>query len=153
MRGPASTATLREDARRLLELLHAMAASAFRPILWKRAVELELTYAQAQVLLYVQRRPGCPASAVARAFGVTLPAVSRVIERLTDKGLLLRQEDPRDRRQSRLRVTRAGETLARELESVQVAGLAAALRRLSPDARRRALAALGVLVAATTREA
>lgn len=64
---PVSPPSVHDDARRLLELLQAMVSSAFRPILWKRALEMALTYAQAQVLFYVQRHPGCPQSSVARA--------------------------------------------------------------------------------------
>src|SRR5437867_516694 len=103
------------------------------PILWKRALELELTYAQAQVLFYVQRHPGCPLSAVARAYAVTRPAISQVVDRLAEKRFLVRQEDPRDRRAARLRLTREGDTLARELADAQVSGLGAVLARLSMD--------------------
>ena len=144
--------TLPEDARRLLELLQAMVSSAFRPILWKRALELELTYAQAQVLSYVQRHPGCPMSAVARAYGVTLPAISQVVERVAEKRFLLREEDPRDRRATRLRLTRDGDALVRELEGAQLAGLTGVLTRLSADERRKLIAGLDALVSAAIPE-
>ncbi len=145
--------TLHDDARRLLALLQAVASSAFRPILWKRALELELTYAQAQVLFHVHRHPGCPMSAVARAYAVTPPAISQVVDRLTEKRFLLRQEDPRDRRATRLRLTRDGDVLVRELEGAQIAGLAAVLDRLSADERRKLIAGLDALVSATAAEA
>lgn len=150
---PAPTPTLRHDARRLLELLHAMASSAFRPVLWKRALELELTYAQAQVLFFVERHPGCPASQVARAYAVSLPAISQVVDRLSERRFLVREEDPSDRRATRLRLTRAGETLAHELEATQVEGLATLLRRLSGDERRKLLAGLDALVSAAGTDA
>jgi DNA-binding MarR family transcriptional regulator len=144
--------TLHDDARRLLELLHAMVSSAFRPMLWKRALELELTYAQAQVLSHVQHHPGCLVSDVARAYAVTLPAVSQVVDRLADKRFLVREVDPRDRRATRLRVTRTGDALARALASVQVEGLAAVLAHLSADERRKAIAGLDALVSAAGRQ-
>lgn len=150
---PVSPPTLRDDARRLLELLHATVSSAFRPILWKRAVELELTYAQAQVLFYVHRHAGCLVSAVARAYAVTLPAASQIVDRLADKRFLTRHHDPADRRVTRLRLTREGNALARELEAIQVAGLAAALGRLTPEARRKLIAGLDALAAVAAREA
>ena len=149
---PPTPLGLQEDARRLLELLQAMVSSAFRPILWKRALELELTYAQAQALFYVQRHPGCPVSSVARAYAVTLPAISQVVDRLAEKRFLVRQEDPRDRRAARLRLTREGDSLARELEDAQVSGLEAVLARLSADDRRKLLAGLDALVSAAVRE-
>jgi len=150
---PIAPPSLHDDARRLLELLQAMVSSAFRPILWKRALELELTYAQAQVLFHIQRHPGCPQSSVARAYAVTLPAISQVVERLAQKRLLLREEDPRDRRATRLRLTRDGGALARELEAAQVSGLVAVLGRLSADERRKLIAGLDALVSAAAREA
>lgn len=149
----ASPPTLQNDARRLLELLHATVSSAFRPILWKRALELELTYAQAQVLFYVHRHVGCPSSEVARAYAVTLPAVSQIVDRLADKRLLTRHQDLTDRRVTRLRLSREGDALARELEAIQVAGLAAALGRLSPGARRKLIMGLDALAAVAVREA
>jgi DNA-binding MarR family transcriptional regulator len=144
--------TLHDDARRLLELLHAMVSSAFRPMLWKRALELELTYAQAQVLSHIQRNPGCLASDVARTYAVSLPAVSQVVDRLAEKRFVVREGDPRDRRATRLRVTRAGDALVRELAAVQVEGLAAILAHLSADDRRRVIAGLDALVSAAGRE-
>jgi DNA-binding MarR family transcriptional regulator len=144
--------TLQDDARRLLELLQAMVSSAFRPILWKRALELELTYAQAQVLFYVHRHPGCPMSAVARAYALTLPAISQVVDRVAEKRFLLREGDPRDRRATRLRLTREGDALVRELEAAQIAGLAGVLERLSVDERRKLIAGLDALVSATAPE-
>jgi DNA-binding MarR family transcriptional regulator len=144
--------TLQEDARRLLELLQALIPSRFRPILRKRALELELTAAQAQVLFHVHRHPGCPMSAVARAYAVTLPAISQVVDRVADKRLLLREGDPRDRRATRLRLTREGDALVRELEGAQIAGLADVLDRLSADERRKLIAGLDALVSATASE-
>lgn len=145
---PVPQPSLRDDARRLLELLHAMASSAFRPVLWKRALELELTYAQAQVLFFVQRHPGCLMSQVARAYAVTLPAISQVVDRLVERRFVVRAENPRDRRGAGLRLTRSGDSLARELEATQVDGLATLLGRLSPDERRKLLAGLDALVSA-----
>ena len=145
---PVTHPSLHDDARRLLELLPALVSSAFRPILWKRALDLELTYAQAQVLFYTQRHPGCPVSAVARACAVTLPAISQVVERLAEKRLVLREEDPRDRRATRLRLTREGEALAGKLEGARVTGLVAVLGRLSVDERRKLIAGLDALVSA-----
>ena len=85
---------------------------------------------------------------MARAYAVTLPAISQVVDRLAEKRFLVRQEDPRDRRATRLRLTREGDTLARELEQAQVGGLATLLARLSADERRKLLAGLDALVSA-----
>ena len=41
------------EAQRLLDLLNALGSTTFRQLLWQRASELDLTYAQSQVLFYV----------------------------------------------------------------------------------------------------
>ena len=64
------------EAQRLLELLKTLFGSTFRQILWRNAAELELTYAQAQVLFYVAQHAGCHMGQVAKTFNVTLSAVS-----------------------------------------------------------------------------
>jgi DNA-binding MarR family transcriptional regulator len=91
-------------------------------------------------------------TAVARAYAVTLPAISQMADRLAEKRFLMRQEDPRDRRATRLRLTREGNGLARELEDAQVAGLGTVLMRLSAAERRKLLSGLDALVAAAFRE-
>jgi DNA-binding MarR family transcriptional regulator len=70
------------DAQRLLELLNALLGSTFRHILWRQAPELELTYSQAQVLFYLEQHPGCYMGEVAKAFDVTLPAITQIADRL-----------------------------------------------------------------------
>jgi hypothetical protein len=54
------------EAQRLLELLKTLFGSTFRQILWRNAAELELTYAQAQVLFYVAQHPDCHMGQVAK---------------------------------------------------------------------------------------
>ena len=61
------------QAQRLLDLLNALGSTTFRQLLWQRASELDLTFAQSQVLFYVAEHPACPMGEVAEAFGVTLP--------------------------------------------------------------------------------
>lgn len=144
---------LAEDSRHLVELLTTLLSSTFRQILWKQALELELNYSQAQVLFHVAKNPGAVISDAARSFGITLPAVTQVVDRLESKGLLQRADDPRDRRQVRLYLTRQGESLARELEELQVKGLARVLKRLTPADRKDVIRGIEQLVSAARGEA
>jgi hypothetical protein len=41
----------------LIDLLTTLLSSTFRQILWKQALELDLTYSQAQVLFHLARNP------------------------------------------------------------------------------------------------
>lgn len=144
---------LAADSRHLVELLTTLLSSTFRQILWKQALELELNYSQAQVLFHVAKNPGALVSDAARRFGITLPAVTQVADRLEAKGFLRRSEDPRDRRQVRLSLTPGGERLARELEDLQVKGLGRVLERLTAADRKDVIRGIERLVSAARGEA
>src|SRR6185369_15290891 len=88
------------DAERLLELLNALGSTTFRQLLWQKSAPLDLTYAQSQVLFYVGDNPGCRMGDVAKAFAVTLPAVTQTVDRLEQKQFVVRAADPADRRRA-----------------------------------------------------
>ncbi len=60
------------EAQRLVDLLSSLGSTTFRQLLWQKSAELDLTYAQSQVLFYVAGHPGCHMGDVAKVFGVTL---------------------------------------------------------------------------------
>src|SRR5436853_41230 len=70
------------QAEQLLDLLNALGSTIFRQFLWQRAAELDLTYAQGQVLFHVAAHAGCRMGDVGKASGVTLPAVTHLVDRL-----------------------------------------------------------------------
>src|SRR6266511_1120835 len=135
--GHAST-----DAQRLLELLNELLGSTFRHILWRKASELELTYSQAQVLFYIEQHPGCYMGEVAKAFDVTLPAITQIADRLEQKQFLSRGTAPADRRVYTLELTSEGKALVRELHTLQIEGLEAVLARMSARDRDRVIRGL-----------
>jgi DNA-binding MarR family transcriptional regulator len=136
------------DARRLLGLLNALGTTTFRQLLWQKATELDLTFAQSQVLAYLERHPGCHMGEVAKTFGVTLPAATHIVDRLEQKGLVGRGVGPGDRRVCVLELSAAGAVLVEELEALQLGALEPVLDRLGPGGRRRVLGALEALVEA-----
>ncbi len=144
---------LSDASRHLVDLLTTLLSSTFRQILWKQALELDLNYSQAQVLFLVAKNPGALMGTVARSFGITLPAVTQVVDRLESKGFLERSENPQDRRQVRLFLTREGEGLARRLEALQVEGLGRVLKRLSAADRKDVIHGIERLVSAARGEA
>jgi DNA-binding MarR family transcriptional regulator len=141
------------EAQRLLDLLNALGSTTFRQLLWQRASELDLTYAQSQVLFHVADNAGCHMGDVAKAFGVTLPAVTHIVDRLEQKQFLSRADDPGDRRVYILELTRAGRTLVQELHGLQMRGVERVLRRMSGDDRQRVLKGLEALVDAAAEAA
>ena len=138
------------EAQRLLDLLNALGSTTFRQLLWQRASELDLTYAQSQVLFYVGEHAGCHMGDVAKAFGVTLPAVTHIIDRLEQKQFVVRGDHPVDRRVYVLELTRQGKALVQELHGMQMRGLEKVLARMSADDRNRAVKGLEALVEAAT---
>jgi DNA-binding MarR family transcriptional regulator len=141
------------EAQRLLDLLNALGSTTFRQLLWQRASELDLTYAQSQVLFHVADHPGCHMGDVAKAFGVTLPAVTHIVDRLEEKQFLQRSDHPGDRRVYLLELTRAGRALVQELHAMQMRGVEAVLRRMAADDRQRVIKGLEALVDAAAEAA
>ena len=141
------------EAQRLLDLLNALGSTTFRQLLWQRASELDLTYAQSQVLFHVADHPGCHMGDVAKAFGVTLPAVTHIVDRLEEKQFLERADDPADRRVYVLELTRTGRALVDELHGLQMRGVEAVLRRMAAEDRQRVIKGLDALVDAAAEAA
>src|SRR6266513_4136724 len=134
------------EAERVLDLLNSLGSTPFRQLLWQKASELDLNYAQSQVLFYVAEHPGCHMGDVAKAFGVTLPAVTHIVDRLEQKEFVVRGDHPADRRIYVLELTRTGKALAEELQALRVRGLERVLARMSVDNRRRLVVGLEALV-------
>jgi DNA-binding MarR family transcriptional regulator len=151
MRPPRSRR--RDEAQRLLDLLNALGHTTFRQLLWQRASELDLTYAQSQVLFYVADHTGCHMGDVAKAFAVTLPAVTHIVDRLEEKAFLQRVDDPVDRRAYVLELTRPGRALVQELRGLQMRGVEAVLKRMAADDRQRVIKGLEALVDAAAEAA
>jgi DNA-binding MarR family transcriptional regulator len=146
---------IRQDAERLLDLLNALGSTTFRALLWQKSSALELTYAQSQVLFHVADHPECPMGEVAKAFGVTLPAITHIVDRLEQRGLLGRADHPTDRRVYVLDLTRRGKAVVRDLLATRLEGVEAVLRRMTARERTQVVGGLELLVegAARTHEA
>jgi MarR family transcriptional regulator, transcriptional regulator for hemolysin len=150
---PSGSRRRSAEAQRLLDLLNALGSTTFRQLLWQRASELDLTYAQSQVLFHVADRPGCHMGDVAKAFGVTLPAITHIVDRLEEKQFLLRADDPADRRVWILELTRTGRALVDELHGLQMRGVEGVLQRMAAGDRQRVIKGLEALVDAATEAA
>src|SRR5579884_4451494 len=72
---------------------------------------LDLSIAQVRVLFVLTRLHTATVSGIAEELGVGLPTASHLIEKLVRTGLVERSEDPKDRRYTLVRLTRAGEDL------------------------------------------
>ena len=138
--------TVARDTERLLDLLNTLGSTTFRQLLWQKSSSLDLTYAQSQVLFYIGDHPGCHMGDVAKAFAVTLPAVTHIVDRLEQKRFVRRADDVADRRVYVLELTRKGAGLARELQAVRMRGLERVVATMSGEDRLQVINGLETLV-------
>src|SRR5512137_2432058 len=73
------------------------------------ARENGLSQSQVGALFQLRRRGSCAVSDLADHLGVTSSAASQMLERLVQQGLILRSEDPGDRRMKQVALTDRGE--------------------------------------------
>ncbi|WP_229261217.1 MarR family winged helix-turn-helix transcriptional regulator [Duganella levis] len=103
----------------LMSLTHTLihVARAYKSAADALTADFELSHASAWPVLMISRlgdgvRPG----QVADAVGIEPPSLVRIIDQLVAAGLVLRQDDPSDRRAKTLTLTSAGKTVAERLE-------------------------------------
>ena len=70
----------------------------------------DITVEQFHILRHI-RKGICLASEIAEAKRISRPAISQAVEILVQKGLVVRQQNPDDRREVRLSLTPAGDAL------------------------------------------
>jgi DNA-binding MarR family transcriptional regulator len=87
--------------------------------------ESGLTFPQMKVLMTLVGMIDEPPTlkAVAERIGLSLPSVSRAVDGLVKRELVLRAEDPDDRRQRRLTTSEAGRELADRVVNARLEGL------------------------------
>jgi MarR family transcriptional regulator, transcriptional regulator for hemolysin len=136
------------DAHRLRALLNALLGSTVDQFLWRQAAEPELTSSQAQVLLSIEQHAGCDMGEVAKAFDVTLPAITQIVDCLAQKSFVTRGDDPADRRVYMLELTTAGKALVYKLQRLQIEGLEPVVAGMSALDRRHVLRGVTALVTA-----
>ena len=111
-----------------------------------------LSLTAAATLATLERSGPRRLTALAAQEGVTQPAMTQLIARLQDSGLVGRDADPADRRVVQVRLTEAGrETLARR-RAVRADRLAVILARISPQDQAALAAALPAIDALTSTQ-
>ncbi len=77
----------------------------------RRFRDCDLSIPQFRTLAYLNREPGASLSDVAEYIGLTLPAMSRLVDGLVDRKLVSRQTPAGDRRKITLNLTGRGRTM------------------------------------------
>jgi DNA-binding MarR family transcriptional regulator len=94
-----------------------------------------LTVPQFRTLCFISSAMGNSLSSVADFIGLSLPAMSRLVDGLVEKSLMTRRPSDDDRRHVRLGVTLAGKAAIDEARQLAQAHMAGTLAELSPRQR------------------
>ncbi len=110
--------------------------------------EYDVTVAQWNVLVVVYRGDAVTPFDVARFIDIDTGAVTRLVDRLIEKQLLVRQPDPTDRRSIRLTLTDKGQQLVPKLVQVADENDRQFFTMLTPTEYQQLSALMGKLLAA-----
>jgi DNA-binding MarR family transcriptional regulator len=110
----------------------------------QRAV-IDLTPSQTSALTTIERAGPLTLGELAALEHVQPPSVTVVVTRLEEKGLVVRRQDPRDRRVSRVETTKEGRRLLARSRNRKDAELDRRLRSLTDEDRATLSAAAAIL--------
>jgi DNA-binding MarR family transcriptional regulator len=110
-----------------------------------------LSVPQLRALAFLDHNPGSCLFHVADHLGVTTPTASVIVDRLVRRGLLLRSEDPRERRRLALTLTPRGSRHLEQARNATRAWIADVLAPLPRPALRRIEEGISLLGLAFTR--
>ncbi len=120
-------AKLIEDIIRLQQqIIHTVGQHA--PEAW---MDLSLTIGQLKSLLFIDFEGSTNFRKLATALGVTPPSVTGIVDRLVERELVTRKEDPEDRRVLLLKTTEKGKALLAKLRASRISRMSDMLAQLS----------------------
>jgi DNA-binding MarR family transcriptional regulator len=110
----------RIEEQQLLTLIEryetaSLAVTRRMAALLRDTLAADLTLDQYNILRYIKQRRGCTSSELSDAYCVGKSAITAIINRMVQKGLIRRTQDRKDRRVTRLSLTREGERLCEAL--------------------------------------
>jgi DNA-binding MarR family transcriptional regulator len=97
----------------------------------------ELSMAQSLAMLAVKERGPLSITALARLLAVSAPSASTMVERLVERGILMREPDPRDRRRVNVRLTVQADATYDRIHHFILQDFVGLVERLGPDTTRK----------------
>ena len=101
---------------------------------------------QISALFHIRRESGCGVTDLGDHLGITSAAASQMLERLVQQGLILRSEDPLDRRVKQLFLTEDGQKIIQESIHARQGWLDNLTATLSSAEQEQVIAALKILI-------
>jgi len=117
-------------AREVLDVVPAIMRTIRKEMRSRRGADLSVM--QFRALFFLNRNPGTSLSAVAEHLGLTLPAVSKMIDGMVANGVVTRGDSPADRRRVMLTLTAQGQNLLEMARGGTQACLVEILTELTP---------------------
>src|ERR1700716_2401488 len=123
----ATASTRRTDRAAMTRDMLALASYLMRTAnvgTFNAIAELDLSVTQLKALCALDAHgEDRSVKALAESMGVSLPTMSRAVDGLFERGFVLRDEDPVDRRMKRLRLTDAGRRVPLALNEARLSAL------------------------------
>jgi DNA-binding MarR family transcriptional regulator len=109
--------------------------------------ELDLSFTQIKALCALETDgEERSVKALADSLGVSLPAMSRAVDGLFERGFVDRKEDSTDRRMKRVRLTDAGRTVPNALNEARLSALEGLMSSLGDEEAEALERALGLIL-------
>jgi DNA-binding MarR family transcriptional regulator len=118
--------------------------------LLQTVADLDLSFTQVKSLLSLRDHDGMPVKALAAKLNLSLPATSRAVDLLVQRGLVERTESAEDRRSRLVALLPAGRRLLDEFTRARTSALARWAESLPADRQRALLDALLPIVERTS---
>ncbi|GAB4528763.1 MAG: hypothetical protein Fur0018_15040 [Anaerolineales bacterium] len=116
---------------------------------WFRFVKTTgLTMPQFSLLMQIRHRGACGISEISERFGITPAATSQLVEKLVQADLLIRTEDPHDRRARVVNISPAGRALIEQGAAERYRWMERLGENLSPEDRETVKAGMLILLRA-----
>jgi DNA-binding MarR family transcriptional regulator len=110
-----------------------------------------LTMAQFGALLHIYHKVGCGVSDIGNDLGVTNSAASQMLERLVQLKLIIRSEDPSDRRGKQIALTDKGRQILQEGSLANRIWIEELARKMSADEQKMVRESLIILIEKTNQ--
>ncbi|HSD89579.1 MAG TPA: MarR family transcriptional regulator [Kofleriaceae bacterium] len=133
--------------QRMWDFVHALDVRSKRMM-----TTIGVTGPQRLVVRLVGQKPGQSASEIATMLGKHPSTLTGVLARLEERGLLVRESDPEDRRRARFKLTAAGKKIDGQRKGTVEAATRRALGRVSPGDVETTLGLVALLVEELERD-
>jgi DNA-binding MarR family transcriptional regulator len=134
---PPATDELTEAlARDLLDFVNQLFTAGQRD-LFAAMEEADVSVSQVKALkALAEAEEPMSLGAVSETLGLSLPAISRSVDGLVRRGMVKREEDPRDRRSKLVTATARGRSTYERLTALRLAGIRGFVADLDPEEQR-----------------